>query len=563
MLAVMLACTVGEAPPQTPTNEPVAEAEPVEPPATPGGVPGESDEERSSRASELLTRSQLAYEGGEIEEALRLARRVLTEYAGSRAEEPARWLAARAAFAVGRYEDARQLALAYAEAQVSGSAAAVEARALTELAADARQAPADVVVVGAILPRTGPRVLVRYGDWTLEGIELAVAAAERAQNRRIELVVADDAGGARVREAVRELERRRAVAVIGPLLSEQIEVAASARSNPRLVMVSPTSPEAPAAPEAYSVNSSDARGAQALGRYAAEIGLRQAAFLYPRIPEFERKAQAFAVEFEAMGGEIRTLVPYDSGTTTFATHMRRILGAVAPVAGRDSVAPGAGETRYDSLTGRPVAQGLAPNDGRTMSADEANAWHGQPAQQPFALFVAAPARDVRQIAPQLSFYGLDSAGVQVFGDEAWASAAVRREVPARDLENVIAASRFPPARSNAAADPDFVREYEAMYRRSLENELPALAYDAANLIVQALPNRLLTPEALARRFHLLAGIRGATGLLSVRASRIVRTPYLVVIRDGALEPAPYPWEYSMPQPKPPLSRDSVSKRGRL
>jgi len=323
-----------------------------------------------------------------------------------------------------------------------------------------------------------------------------------------------------------------------------------------MVLVSPTSPEEPGESEAYSINSSDARGAQALGRFAFELGLRQAAFLYPRIAEFERKAQAFAVEFEALGGEIRTLVPYDSGTTTFAPHMNRILAAVAPVAVTDTFATGAGVPWNDTVGARLV-QGLVEPSVDPYGDGAEDAWHGRPPQQPFALFVAAPARDVRQIAPQLSFYGLDSAGVQVFGDEGWASAPVRRVVPARDLENVIASSRFPPDRADATADPDFVREYEARYRRSLDNELPALGYDAANLIMQALPNRLLTAEAVARRFHLLAGIRGATGLLSVRANRVVRTPYLVVIREGELEPAPYPWEYQLPSPKPPLPSDNM------
>lgn len=524
MLALMLACAVGEAPPQSPAGGPAAEEE-AEPEGAPGAAAG-ADAEAESRAAELLTRSRLAYEGGDVEESLRLARRVLDEYAATGSSGSARWVAARSAFAMGRYEAARSLAREYAAAQPAGSSAEEEARRLVELAEDALRAPADAVV-GAVLPRTGPRVLVRYGDWILEGLELAVAAAEREQNRRIELVIADDAGGARVEEAVRELERRGVVAVVGPLLGDQLPFAARARRDDRLVLVSPTSPDVPQSSEVYTINSNDARGAQALGRYAAEVGLRQAAVLYPRIAEYERKAQAFSVEFEDLGGEVRAMVPYDSGTTTFAEHMRRILAAVEASAGAGGLPYEPGVSSVDSL--------------------------GQPVQQPFALFVAAPGRDVRQIAPQVGFYGLDSAGVQLFGDEAWASATVRRVVPARDLENTIAASRFPPDRADAAADPAFVEAYETRYRRSLENELPALGYDAANLVVQALPNRMLTPDAFARRFRLLAGIRGATGLLSVRANRVVRTPYLVVIRGGELEPAPYPWEYSMPEPKPPVS----------
>lgn len=505
MLVLMMACAVGESPPRGPSG---AGEEGVPGAAGPEGVPDEVPAGVADRASDLLARSQLAYEAGEVEESLRLAREVLTEYEGTASTEPARWVAARAAFALERYAEARDLATAYARSQPRGSERAVEARELAELAEDALEAPAELAVVGVVLPRSGPRVLVRYADWLLEGIELAVAEAERLQNRRIELVVADDAGGARLGAAVRELERRGAVAIVGPMLPEQVAAAAGARGNPRLVLISPTSTETPSWPEAYSVNSSDPRGAQELGRYAAEAGLERAAVLYPRMEEFEQKARAFAVEYEARGGEVHAMVPYDSGTTTFGTHMRRIAEAMAPAAG-------------GAVAGEPLE--IA---------------EGEPGARPFALFVPAPPRDVQQIAPQIDFYGLDSLGVRVLGDEAWASAQVRRLVPDRDLEGVIAASRFPPERSSAGADPAFVEAYEMRYRRSLENQLPALGYDAAHLVMQALPNRLSTPDALARRFHLLAGIPGATGLLSVRASRVVRTPYLVVIRDGALMPAP-------------------------
>lgn len=517
-LVVLLACTVGETPPGTPSPGPGD----VPAPGAPGGEPGGGDVEESALASELLGRSRLAYEAAQVEEARRLARQVLSDYPGTASAAQARWVAARAAFALGRYSEARELALEFAGGQPSGSSHAAEARSLAELASDALETPAAVTVVGAVLPRSGPRVLVAYADWLLEGIRLAVAEAERTQNRRIELVIADDGGGARLQEAVREVERQGAVAVVGPLLAEQIGAAAGARTNGRLVLVSPTATETPISSESYSLNSSDARGAQELGRYAAEVGLGQAAVLYPRIAEFERKAQAFTVEYEAAGGQVRAFVPYDSGTTTFASHMQQILAAVAPV---------------DYLAGTPFG------DTVSASPDSASA-----VQQPFALFVAAPERDVPQIAPQVSFYGLDSAGVQLFGDEAWASATVRRVVPARDLESVIAASRFPPDRAGAPWDPAFVAAYEERYRKSLDNQLPALGYDAANLIMQALPNRLLNPDALAFRFRLLAGIRGATGMLSVRANRVVRAPYLVIIRNGELAPAPYPWEYELPVP---------------
>ena len=164
----------------------------------------------------------------------------------------------------------------------------------------------------------------------LEGIQLAAQAAEQRERRAVEVVVADDAGGSRTREAVMELERQGVVAIVGPLLPQHLAEAAGARSSTGVVLISPTVPEHPTWPDVFAVNTGDARGAQELGRYAAELGLTQAALLYPRSPDYERKASAFAVEFEAMGGAVRASIPYDSGTTTFDFHMARVLAAVAP-----------------------------------------------------------------------------------------------------------------------------------------------------------------------------------------------------------------------------------------
>lgn len=555
VLTALLGCTVGEVPPRGPAvpadtaaGEPVGET-PGEEPVDPGAGAGEE-----LAAADLLERARLAYEATELGEALDLSRRVLGEYPGTTAAPAAAWVGARAAFALRQWSEAAELAESYARS-AAGAPAEDEAAALAELARDELAPPAtDPVRLGVVLPRTGSPIMVRYADWLLEGVDIAVRQAELREGRSIELVVADDAGGTRTREALSELERQGVIAVIGPLLPQQLPDVAGARSTPALVTVSPSVPDHPVWPNLYTVNTGDGRGAQELGRYAAELGFTQAAMLYPRTPAYERKARAFAVEFEAMGGMVRAGVPYDSGTTTFASHVQRILQAVAPPP-PDTF--GAGDS-LPPLPGQPVDT----FPGYTgIAGDPADPWHGLPRQEPFALFVAAPDRDVRQIAPQIAFYGLDSAGVQVFGDEAWAGAAVRRVVPQRDLEGVIAASHFPPGRADALADPEFVRRYEEAYRRSLENQLPALGYDAANLVLQALPNRLVTPPALARRFSLLAGLRGATGTFSVRANRVVRTPYLVAIREGRLAPAPAPYEYVLPQPKPPLSADSAGSRG--
>jgi hypothetical protein len=496
LLALAVGCGVGEARPEVSLPGPAVEPPPAERPDRPAVPAAEAER----RASDLAGRAAVAYEAAELTTALELAQEAVALYPGAPSSVDALWVAARAAFSLERYGEAAELAAAYEARQARNSDAARSAASLRELAADAQQAAGHPVpVIGAILPRTGSQVMVQYGDWVLEGIQLAVREAERRQGRAIDLRVADDGGGMRTAQAMAELERAGAVAVVGPLFPEQLPDAAAGRTNPQLVIVSPTIPEAPAHwSRVYSVVGGDTRGAAELGRYAAQMGLRQAAILHARGAEYYRRAQAFAAEFEAGGGRVATTVSYESGTTTFAPHMRQILAAVG------------GGSRGDG-----------PG---------------------FGLFMAAPDRDIPQIAPQVGFYGLDEAGVQVFGDGAWASTSVRRVVPNRDLEGIIVASALPSGRAEALADPDFVALFEQTYRRSLNNQLPALGYDAAYVLLQALPNRLVTPEATARRFDFLSSIHGATGTLSVRAGGLVRTPHLMVIRNGVLAPAPRPRE---------------------
>lgn len=492
LLAMALGCTVGEARPEGPgPDEGVPER--TQPATPPGVTPAEAEE----LAAQTLARARLSWEAVEVTEAWELASRILSTYPATTSVAPARWLAARSAFTLGRYEEARELALAYAGA-TADEARSLEARELARLAADGREAPAPAVV-GAMLPRTGSQVLVQYGDWVLEGVELAVREAERRQGRSVRLVVADDGGGTRTAAAIAELERAGAVAIVGPLLPQQATEAAASRRDPSLVLVSPTIVEAsPEVGHMYSIAAGDTRGAQELGRYAAQLGLDRAAILHAWGGEHERRARAFAVEYEALGGRVVATVSYSPGTTTFATHMEQVLRGVRGAAG---------------------------------------------VTRPFALFVSAPDRDVPQIAPQISFYGVDDAGAQLMGDQAWALASVRRLVANRDLEGVITVSPFAAEESDGLADPEFVALFESTYRRSLTNQMPALGHDAARVILEALPNRMLTPAATARRFQLLAGIRGATGIFSVRSSRLIRTPYLVVIRGGRLERAAHPWEY--------------------
>lgn len=358
----------------------------------------------------------------------------------------------------------------------------------------AREPEATPAVIGAILPRGGSPYLDRYAELILEGIELAIAEHEAAGGRRVRLEVREDGGDPeRAAAAVVALEAAGALAMVGPLVPASVTAAATARGDSLPVLIDPLAAEPPAVPNAYGLNAPDTRGAEALARYAAGAGMRRVASLYPRSPEYRSQARAFAAALAAEGGTVVMEVAYDSGTTTFAEQLKALAEA-----------------------------------------------------EPQALYIPAPERDVHQIAPQITYYGLAGSGVKVLGGEGWTAQSVRDQVPARYLDGVVAVTPLP--RSNPEVGwADLVARYEQRYRRSLDSPLPALGYDAARLILAAVDGGAASPADVARRILALRDVRGATGVLSVEGGRIVRRPFVVRIVQGELVPAARP----EPGPRPP------------
>lgn len=331
--------------------------------------------------------------------------------------------------------------------------------------------------VGVILPRSGSESLQHFGDLVLQGIELGLPPGNR-----IELIVVDDGGDpAAPARLIPQLEQRGVVAVIGPLLSEAVGRAGQARSSADLVVISPTASEVPIrAPNVYSLNAGDLEGARALARYAAANGLARVAMLYPGNPDYRATAVAFRDALSAAGGRVVADVGYREGTTTFDQQMAAIRGADAQ-----------------------------------------------------AVYIAATERDIRQIAPQIEYYGLG--GVRVLGSEAWTTDEVLRSLPARQTEGVLSATPLLPG-SREVAWGEFVGRYEAAHRRTLDNPYPALGYDAITLIVRALESARARPADVARAITATREYRGATGVFTARDGELVRRPFIVRIQGGRLVP---------------------------
>ncbi|MBI4408705.1 MAG: penicillin-binding protein activator [Gemmatimonadetes bacterium] len=338
-------------------------------------------------------------------------------------------------------------------------------------------------MIGVIVAQSAPPPLRVYSQLVLEGVRLALQEHGRGGGAPIELVVLDDSGRAeRDTALLRELERRGAVGVVGPLLSSGLALVAGARQDSALVFVSPTASNPPRSANVYSLNIPDTRGAEVLAEYALATGLTRVGLLYPDKPEWRRQARAFAESLERGGGEVPVEAPYDSGTTTFGPPLRRLAAA-----------------------------------------------------GPQAIYIPAPERDVRQLAPQIAYYGLDQLGIQVLGNETWVDDDVRRLVEPRFLNGVIASTPLVRASSEVRWQ-EFVALYEGAHRRLLNNPYPALGFDAVNWILSALPPNGALAHELAERLASGEPLRGATGILHARNGEVVRRPFLVRIQDGDLQP---------------------------
>ncbi len=437
-----------------------------------------------AEAASMLASARASFSAGDYAVALSEADDVVARFPATPASSPALLLASRAALELEDFDGADRRARRYAElfpGDEQGARPALdvlaESRERRRSAGEDREARG--LVLGVIVPQSGSQVLERYGELVLQGANLAVETFRGATERAVELDIRDDASdqamGARL---VPGLESDGADAILGPLLSESLLAAADARRDFDVPIVSPTASDHPAdRPNAFTLNAPNPLEAELVARYALERGFGRIAILYPRTPAHEFLAAAFRSRLEAAGRAPALDIPYPPEKTTFRDVIEEMQAA-----------------------------GIE------------------------AVYAPADQRGIRQLAPQLAFLGeAASPPFAVLGNDVWVSPQLVRLVEAPALEGVVAATADPEV-THPAEYQEFVARYEAAYRRTLDNPFPALAYDAATLLLA---------QAGARQAGTLApGIepgtwfRGATGQIGVRDGLIVRRPRLVRVEAG-------------------------------
>jgi ABC-type branched-subunit amino acid transport system substrate-binding protein len=156
---------------------------------------------------------------------------------------------------------------------------------------------------------------------------------------------------------------------------------------------------------------------------------------------------------------------------------------------------------------------------------------------PVALFVPTPGEDVELLAPQITHFGLDTLGIEVLGTSGWTDGETLRRVDARHTNRVVATAPL----GAAGTSPGYERfraAYEEHFRRTLVSPVPAVGYDAALLLLEAVRRGARTPREVVEVLESLEDVEGATGVFSVIDGRVVRRSRAVRIENKILTPIP-------------------------
>jgi ABC-type branched-subunit amino acid transport system substrate-binding protein len=349
------------------------------------------------------------------------------------------------------------------------------------------------VVLGCILPLQGKAR--PFGQRALHGIELAMGAFRPQEGAfRVRLVIWDDQGDpARAQEGVRVLaDKERAVAIIGPILSQTALAAAQEAEVRKIPLITLSPLQGIVQKRKYIFQNSITSAAQvkALVQYAfKERGIHTYAVLYPKNTYGLTFKGLFQQEVERMGGKVVATASYAEDQTDFGDAIKGMVRYPRPQKPKDKPKP-----VFDFK----------------------------------AVFIPDDFTKVNLIVPQLAYY--DVTGVQLLGNNAWNSPELVGSENAKFFEGAVFVDGFfkdstsPQLRS-------FVTDFGDTFNAS-PTLLEALSFDAAKLILKVIADTgVVTPEALLS----LKGYDGVTGFTGFTADgESIRGLFLLKVSEGKI-----------------------------
>jgi ABC-type branched-subunit amino acid transport system substrate-binding protein len=347
------------------------------------------------------------------------------------------------------------------------------------------------LTVGVVLPLTGR--FAKFGEESLNGILLAAGVLEPDPppgTSQIRLLVRDSgAGPEAAAAAVSELSSDASVAaIVGPLLAEESESAATAAEAASLPLLTLSGKEIATAPgqHVFRFGATARSETEALAEYAVKsMGMKRFGVIYPEDAYGRGLRDLFEQAVQSRGGSITRAVGYEPRSRDLAAPVHDVLGP-------------------------PGKPGAAP------SID--------------ALFVP-DSRSAGALAAQaLAASGAGS--VRVLGTRGWQSPDLLR-LGGTAIEGAIFTEPFDVSSSSPTV-ADFSRRYHMSYGRT-PDVMAAQAYDATRVLLSALPPGSTSRTELEERLRRVRGYPGASGAITLQQDGSVqKTPALRGVRGGRI-----------------------------
>lgn len=366
----------------------------------------------------------------------------------------------------------------------------------------------------------------------------AVEAAEAAPTGGLRVLVRDSGGTpAGAAEAVRLLAAEPDVtAVVGPLLTEEVQAAADAAQESGLPLLALTRHESVVRPanNVFRMALTRRMEAEALAEHAVRVrGLRRVAILYPKDDYGREFEELLWQAVEARGGRVVGVAGYAPGARELAEPIRRLVGwALLDEGQRARPAAREAERTRAGATGEapPAANAPAPLFGEGFSVSDPAADALPPIVDFEALFVPDAPDMVGVLAPQLALQGVD--GVVLFGPSAWHHPELLRGGGTR-LEGAFFTSSF-----DAGNPAPLVQEFTRRFGEAFGEEptvFAAQGFDAANLVALQLARGAGDRESV--RAGLLGvsvypGVSGSTAFEPDGNAR--KRPFVLGVQSGQL-----------------------------
>lgn len=372
--------------------------------------------------------------------------------------------------------------------------------------------------IGALLPQSGP--MAPYGQEVLHGIQLAIDRYNRdAGITAVQLVLQDTAiGTSPIEKQLSALLRdSHPLAVIGPLVSPQVEAAATVADDEKIPLITPSatlSNVRQLSPYVFSTALTYPMQAEQIADHAVRrFGCRRFAVMHPDNGYGRQLAHYFIEEVKRQGGEVITVESYREDETDFAKEIARVKAASWRRIQQD----------------RQTNLGSQPGNRQDQKGQHAVSRRGLD-----AIYLPGTFRHAVLIAAQLRFHDLK---VRLLGSNAWHTSDLAH-FPDKSIQGGIFVDSFF-AQSPVPAVREFVEAYRTRYHGE-PSIFAAQAYEAVQLIFNGIAAGATSGKKLRAFWERADSLPTLLGHASFNSTGVLnrRLFVLQMSRDGQAIPLP-------------------------